>query len=54
MRYSIIVSIDNNYALTNNFIENLLLTTTIKDDNELIIILDGCVDIKVKSSHVFT
>lgn len=46
MRYSIIVSIDNNYALTNNFIENLLLTTTIKDDNELIIILDGCVDIQ--------
>ncbi len=46
MRYSIIVAIDNNFALTNNFIENLLKTTYFKDDGELVIIMDGCKDIQ--------
>ena len=46
MRYSIIVAIDNNYALTNNFIENLLLTTTFEDNGELVIISDDCKDIE--------
>lgn len=46
MRYSIIVAIDNNYALTNNFIENLLITTEIKDDTEIVAILDGCTNIQ--------
>lgn len=45
MRYSIIVAIDNNFALTNNFIENLLLTTAFKDNGELVIISDACTDI---------
>ncbi|MCM1212486.1 MAG: glycosyltransferase [Blautia sp.] len=45
MRYSIIVALDNNFALTNNFIENLLLTTDFEDDGELIIVSDGCNDI---------
>ena len=46
MRYSILVSIDNNFALTNNFMENLLLTTNLKKENELVIVLDGCTNIQ--------
>lgn len=46
MRYSIIVAIDNNFALTNNFIENLILTTDFENDGELVIVLDGCNDIQ--------
>lgn len=46
MRYSIIVAIDNNFALTNNFIENLFLTTAFENEGELIIILDACNDIQ--------
>lgn len=42
MRYSIIVALDNNYALINNFIENLLLTTAFKNDGELVIVSDAC------------
>lgn len=45
MRYSIIVALDNNFALTNNFIENLLLTTDFKSDGELVIVSDNCNDI---------
>lgn len=46
MKYSVIVAIDNDFALTNNFIENLFKTTDIKEDGELVIVLDGCSDIK--------
>lgn len=46
MKYSIIVALDNNHALTNNFIENLLLTTPFKNDGELVIVSDGCNDIE--------
>lgn len=46
MRYSIIVAIDNNFALTNNFVENILLTTNFKDEGELVIVVDGCNDIQ--------
>lgn len=46
MRYSIIVALDNNFALTNNFVENLLYTTDFKNDGELIIVSDNCNDIK--------
>lgn len=46
MRYSIIVALDNNFALTSNFIENLLSTTTLEDDGELVIVSDGCNDVK--------
>ncbi len=46
MKYSIIVALDNNFALTNNFIENLLLTTEFKNDGELVIVSDGCNDIE--------
>lgn len=46
MRYSIIVALDNNFALTNNFVENLFLTTNFKNDGELVIVSDDCNDIK--------
>lgn len=46
MRYSIIVALDNNFALTNNFIENLLITTEFKNDGELVIVSDNCNDIE--------
>ncbi len=46
MRYSIIVALDNNYALTNNFIENLLFTESLQEDSELIIVSDGCTNIQ--------
>lgn len=46
MKYSIIVALDNNFSLTNNFIENLLLTTAFKDNGELVIVSDGCKDIE--------
>lgn len=46
MKYSIIVAIDNNFALTNNFIETLLSSTKLGRDNELVIILDGCNNIQ--------
>lgn len=46
MKYSIIVALDNDFALTNNFIENLLKTTDIENDGELVVVLDGCTDIK--------
>lgn len=46
MRYSIIVSLNNNFPLTNNFIENLILTTDIKNEGELVIISDNCHDIE--------
>lgn len=45
MRYSIIVAINNNFALTSNFIENLISTTNLCDEGELVIISDGCNDI---------
>jgi hypothetical protein len=38
MRYSIIVALDNNFALTNNFVENLLLTESLQNDSELLIL----------------
>ena len=38
MRYSIIVALDNNFALTNNFVENLLLTESLQNDSELVIV----------------
>lgn len=44
MKYSVIVAIDNNFALTSNFIENLLLTTNFENEGELVIFLDGCND----------
>lgn len=46
MKYSIIVALDNDFALTNNFIESLLKSTDIENEGELVIILDGCSDIK--------
>lgn len=46
MKYSIIVAIDNNFALTNNFIEILLASTKLGQNNELVIILDGCNNIQ--------
>lgn len=46
MKYSIIVAVDNEFALINNFIENLLKTTDIAHEGELVIVLDGCSDIK--------
>ncbi len=49
MNYSIIVAIDNNFALTNNFIENLLLTTDLKNNGELVIVSDGCNDAQTLS-----
>ena len=44
MIYSVIVAMDNKFALTSNFIENLLKTTNFEPDGELIIVLDGCSD----------
>lgn len=41
MMFSIIVAIDNEYELTNNFIENLFVTTSF-DNGEIIIVADGC------------
>jgi len=41
MLFSIIVTIDNEYEITNNFIENLLANTSL-DDGEIIIAVDGC------------
>ena len=46
MRYSIIVALDNNFALTNNFVENLLLTESLQNDSELVIVSDGCANIQ--------
>lgn len=46
MKYSVIVAINNEFALTNNFIENLLKTTDFEIDGELVIVLDGCTDIR--------
>lgn len=46
MRYSILVALDNNFALTSNFIENLLSTTALEDDGELVIVSDGCNDVE--------
>ena len=47
MRYSIIVALDNNFALTNNFVENLLLTESLQNDSELVIVSDGCANIQI-------
>lgn len=44
MRYSIIVALDNNFELTNNFIENVLKTNDFFSEGELVIVLDGCID----------
>lgn len=61
MKYSIIVAVDNSFALINNFIENLIKTTDIEIDGELIIVLDGCTDyttieylksLKLKNFHL--
>ena len=46
MRYSIIVALDNNFALTNNFVENLLMTESLQNDSELVIVSDGCTNIQ--------
>ena len=46
MRYSIIVALDNNFALTNNFVENLLLTESLQNDSLLEIVSDGCANIQ--------
>jgi GT2 family glycosyltransferase len=43
MKYSVIVSINNTYALITNFIENLVSTTEFAN-GELIVIVDGCKD----------
>ena len=43
---SIIVALDNNFALTNNFVENLLLTESLQNDSELVIVSDGCANIQ--------
>lgn len=45
MKYSIIVALDNKFALVNNFVENLLNTTDIEHEGEVVIVLDGCSDI---------
>lgn len=44
MKYSIIVAIDNNFALTNNFVENLFLTNSLINNSELVIVSDCCND----------
>lgn len=42
MKNSIIISLDNDYFLVNNFIENLLKSTSFKNKHEIIVVSDGC------------
>lgn len=39
--FSIIISLDNNFELSNNFFENLFRNTNL-NENEIIIVVDGC------------
>lgn len=42
MKNSIIISLDNDYSLVNNFIENLLMNTSFENNHEIIVVSDGC------------
>lgn len=45
MKNSIIISLDNDYCLVNNFIENLLTCTSFESNQEIIVVSDGCKNI---------
>lgn len=49
MKNSIIVSLDNDYFLINNFVENLLRCTSFENKHEIIVVSDGCKNIETFS-----
>lgn len=49
MKSSIIISLDNDYFLVNNFIENLLMCSSFENKHEIIVVSDGCKNIETLS-----
>ncbi len=49
MKTSIIISLDNEYFLVNNFIENLLASISRERDYEIIIVSNGCKNVETIS-----
>lgn len=49
MKNSIIISLDNEYYLTNNFIEKLLASISFENEHEIIVVSDGCKNIETIS-----
>ena len=46
VKNSIVISLDNDYFLTNNFIENLLTNISYENGHEIIVVSDGCKNIE--------
>lgn len=49
MKNSIIISLDNDYFLINNFVENLLICTSFENKHEIIVVSDSCKNVETLS-----